>query len=49
MSDLYPYRRYARYPLERRRVYRFRMNHDTWAWVLVALMVAAFVVVEWVR
>lgn len=49
MSDYYPYRKYSRYPLERRRRYMFRMNHDAWAWVLVALMITAFVVLEWVR
>jgi hypothetical protein len=47
VSELY--RKYSRYPLIRRRVYRFRMNHDAWAWVLVALMILAFVALEWVR
>lgn len=45
----YPYRKYARYPLVRRRVYRFRMNHDVWAWVLVMMMVLVFVALEWLR
>lgn len=29
--------------------YRFRANHDVWAWVLVAMMLALFVALEWVR
>lgn len=49
MSDYYPHRKYNRYPLERKRSYRFRMNHDAWAWVLVVLAIAGFILLEWVR
>lgn len=47
VSDLY--RKYAKYPLIRRRRYVWRMNHDAWAWVFVAAMVAVFVILEWMR
>lgn len=49
MSDYFPYRKYSRHPLERRRRYRFRMNHDVWCWLLVLAMIAVFVVLEFVR
>jgi hypothetical protein len=45
MSNYYPYRKYSRYPLERRS-YRWRMNHDAWCWLLVLAMIAVFVVLE---
>ena len=48
MSNYYPYRKYSRYPLERRS-YRWRMNHDAWCWLLVLVMIAVFVVLEFVR
>lgn len=47
MSNYYPYRKYSRYPLERR-PYRWRMNHDAWCWLLVLAMIAVFVVLEFV-
>lgn len=47
MSDIY--RKYAKYPLIRQRRYRWRMNHDAWCCVLVLVMIAVFVVLEWVR
>ena len=49
MSDYYPYRKYSRYPMERRRRYHWRMNHDAWCWLLVLAMIAVFVVLEFVR
>ena len=49
MSDLFRYRKYSRHPLERRRVYRFRMNHDAWCCLLVLAMIAVFVALEFVR
>ncbi len=48
MSDYFRYRKYSRYPLERRR-YHWRMNHDAWCWLLVAMMIAVFVALEFVR
>ena len=48
MSNYYPYRKYSRYPLERR-PYRWRMNHDAWCWLLVLAMIAVFVLLEFVR
>ena len=48
MSNYYPYRKYSRYPLERRSN-RWRMNHDAWCWLLVLAMIAVFVVLEFVR
>lgn len=42
----HPYRKYSRYPLERRRRYHWRMNHDAWAWLLVAMTLAAFLLLE---
>jgi hypothetical protein len=47
MSEIY--RKYAKYPMIRKRSYRWRMNHDAWCWVLVLVMIAVFVVLEWVR
>lgn len=41
---MFPYRKYNRYPLVRR-----RMNHDVWCWLLVLAMIAVFVVLEFVR
>ena len=48
MSNYYPYRKYSRYPLERRS-YRWRMNHDAWCCLLVLAMIAVFVALEFVR
>ena len=48
MSDYFRYRKYSRYPLERRR-YHWRMNHDAWCRLLVLAMIAVFVVLEFVR
>ena len=48
MSNYYPYRKYSRYPLERR-PYRWRMNHDAWCWLLMLAMIAVFVALEFVR
>lgn len=48
MSNYYPYRKYSRYPLERR-PYRWRMNHDARCWLLVLAMIAVFVLLEFVR
>lgn len=49
MSDLYPYRKYSRYPLRRQRRYYFRMNHDVWCWVLAGLSILGFVLLEVMR
>lgn len=48
MSDLFRYRKYSRYPLERRRK-QWRVTHDTWAWFFVLAMIAMFVALEFVR
>lgn len=29
--------------------YRFRMNHDAWAWVLVAIAIGGFILLEVMR
>lgn len=48
-NEHFPYRRYQRYPLRRRRVYRLRMNHDFWQWVFIIGIVVWFVVMEVTR
>jgi hypothetical protein len=46
----FPYRKYVyNLVIRRKRSYRWRMNHDAWCWVLVLVMIAVFVVLEWVR
>lgn len=46
----YPHRKYARFPLvRRRRAAAWRLNHDAWAWALVAVTLLAFVALEWLR
>lgn len=47
--SLYPYRKYARYPVTRRRRYVWRMNHDAWAIAYVVLLSLVFVVLEILR
>ena len=46
---MFPYRKYNRYPLERRRRYVFRMNHDFWQWVFIVGILVWFVVMEVMR
>ena len=45
----FPYRRYAKYPLIRKRRYTWRMNHDAWAIVMVGAMILVFVALEVAR
>ena len=46
----YPYRRYNRYPyIRKQRRYWLRNNHDLWAWIMVAITIAAFVILDWTR
>jgi len=45
----FPYRRYAKYPLIRKRRYTWRMNHDAWAVVMVGAMILVFVALEVLR
>lgn len=52
MSEHFPYRRYRRYPLERRRIGFWRrvfMAHDAWAWAFGVFVLAVFLVLEWLR
>jgi len=48
--DDFPYRRYTLGKVRRRKQwYRWRMNHDAWAVVMVLAMIAVFVILEMVR
>lgn len=43
-DSLFPYRKYGAHPPMRR--YRWRMNHDAWAVVMVGAMILIFVILE---
>lgn len=46
----YPYRRNHRYPyIRKQRRYWLRLNHDAWAWFMVAVTIAALLILEWTR
>lgn len=50
MSDEhFPYRRYQRYPLARRRRYRWRLHHDGWCWGLGLGWLAFFLALAWMN
>jgi len=46
---MYPYRKYARYPLERRRRYLWRFNHDAWAVAFVIALLLVFLALDLLR
>lgn len=48
--SLYPHRKYARYPLiRRRRRYLWRLNHDAWAVAFVVALLLVFLALDLVR
>ena len=52
MADHFPYRKYGRdvsHERRRRRHYGWRMNHDTWQWLFIAIILGWLLVMEWQR